>query len=113
MRNRSTRLSVSRIEKVMRRIKESGLRIMENLRVQMTRRMQHLIRNLMQLIEDMDLSLRSKTRVMAGSLCVGLRGADPGSELFTPTNKTLTIGPFGNNLHSACCSLTRSSIGGC
>lgn len=44
---------------------------------------------------------------------VGLRGPNLGSELFTPTNKTITIGPFNNNLHSAGFSLSQRSIGGC
>ena len=57
----------------MRRIKESGLRREENLRIQMTRRMKHHTRNSMQLIEDRDFILRSRTRVMVGILCsVGL-----------------------------------------
>lgn len=32
---------------------------------------------------------------------VGLRRPNPVPELFTPTKKTLTVGPFGNNLRSA------------
>lgn len=43
---------------------------------------------------------------------VGLLGPNLGSKLATPTNKTLTTGPFGNNLRSAGYSLTRSSVGG-
>jgi len=43
---------------------------------------------------------------------VGLRGPGRGSDLFMPTNKTLTSGPSGNNQHSTGYSLTRSSIGG-
>lgn len=51
--------------------------------------------------------------VSATEPLVALRGPDPGSKLFAPTNKTLTVGPFDNNLHNAGRSLTRSSIGGC
>lgn len=43
---------------------------------------------------------------------VELRGLDPGLELVTPTNQTLTTRPFINNLRSAGYSLTRSSIWG-
>jgi len=52
-------------------------------------------------------------RKTIGCPVVGLRGLDPGLDLFMPTSKTLTNGPFGNNLHSAGYSLTQRNIGGC
>jgi len=51
--------------------------------------------------------------VLATEPFVGLRGLDPGLELFVPTDKTLTADPFSSNICSAGCSLTRSSIRGC
>jgi len=56
--------SLSRVGNGMTRLKESGIRSKEDLRMKVTRRMQSRIRNSMQLIVDMDFSLRNGTRVM-------------------------------------------------
>ena len=58
-------------------------------------------------------TLDNTTMDYSSTYLVGLRGSDPGLELFALINKILTAGPFGNNFHRIGYSLTRCSIGGC
>lgn len=61
-------MKLSKIGKVMVRIRENGIRSEQDLRTQVTKRMQHYLRSSMHLTKGKDFSLRSRKRVMVGSL---------------------------------------------